>query len=198
VFPFKKDSGMDITPHDALLVVDVQNDFCPGGALGVPGGDGVVPPINRIMGRFDHLVFSRDWHPQDHCSFSDHPEFRDGSWPPHCVQDSPGADFHGSLRVPLDAVFIYKGTDPDTEAYSAFSGTPLAEELRRRNITRLFITGLATDYCVKFTTLDALDLGFEVVVVTDGCRGIAEESIKAALEEIQRRGAVLVRSGDFE
>ena len=90
---------MKVRDTDALLVVDVQNDFCPGGVLAVCGGDHVVSPINRVMGHFDHLVFSRDWHPRDHCSFSDTPEFRDGSWPEHCVQDSPGAEFHGDFMI---------------------------------------------------------------------------------------------------
>lgn len=190
---------MQITAHDAFLVVDVQNDFCPGGALSVPGGDGVIPAINRIADRFDHLIFSRDWHPQDHCSFSGQPEYRDGSWPPHCVQDSPGAEFHGDLRVPLDALFIEKATEPDKEAYSAFQGTPdLMEELQNRQIRRLFIAGLATDYCVLFTAMDAIRAGLEVVVVKDGCRGISDTSSAEALEQMAQAGATVIQSGDLE
>lgn len=188
---------MKIRDTDALLVVDVQNDFCPGGALAVCGGDQVVSPINRVMGPFDHLVFSRDWHPRDHCSFSDAPEFRDGSWPEHCVQDSPGAEFHGDLRVPLDAIFVYKATHAEKESYSAFDETGLADTLRRRGVNRVFIAGLATDYCVKTTALEALREGFEVVVIEDGCRGVAKETTEAALEEMKAAGVRFCRSGDF-
>lgn len=184
--------------EDALLVVDVQNDFCCGGALPIPGGEQVSPVINRVMTAFDHLIFSRDWHPQDHCSFSFQPEYRDGSWPEHCVQDSPGAEFQGDLRVPLDAYFVYKGTDPDLEAYSAFSGTGLETELRRRGIRRLFIAGLATDYCVQFTARDALKAGFEVVVIEDACRGVAAASTAAALDAMKAAGVHLCRSSEVE
>ncbi|HEX73456.1 MAG TPA: nicotinamidase [Candidatus Hydrogenedentes bacterium] len=188
---------MRVGETDALIVVDVQNDFCPGGALAVPNGDTVVSPINRIMEMFDHLVFSRDWHPRDHCSFSDAPEFCDGSWPQHCVQNSPGAEFHGSLRVPLDAIFVNKGEEPDKEAYSAFSEGTLAETLRARGVTRVFIAGLATDYCVKSTALDAVRAGFETVLLLDACRGVAPESTEAALEEMKAAGVFICKSGDL-
>ncbi len=188
---------MFITDSDALIIVDIQNDFCPGGALGVANGDAVVRVINHIMDNFEHLVFSRDWHPQDHCSFSDTPEYRDGSWPVHCVQDSPGAEFHGDLRVPLDAVFVCKATDPDVEAYSVFSGTGLLEELRRRKVTRIFLAGLATDYCVRFSALEALKLGFETYVVVDACRGVAEETTRTALAEMKEAGVAFCASGEI-
>lgn len=188
---------MKICDTDALFVVDVQNDFCPGGALPVSNGDAVVAPINRIMEQFSHIVFSRDWHPQDHCSFSDTPEFRDGSWPPHCVQDSPGAEFHGSLRVPLDAIFINKAATPGKDAYSVFSEETLAQTLRQRGVTRIFIAGLATDYCVKFTALDALQAGFKAVVLLDACRGISTDSVEAALEEMKAAGVFLCQTGDL-
>ena len=192
------DVGIKIGIKDALLIVDVQNDFCPGGALNVPGGDGVVSPINRIMGKFDVLVFSRDWHPSDHCSFSDAPEFRDGSWPAHCIQDTPGAEFHGDLRVPLDAYFVEKATDPDKDAYSVFDGTPLDSVLSKKEVKRVFITGLATDYCVRATALDALQAGFETYVVVDACRGVDDDSARAALDELQTAGVFLCRTGDLE
>ncbi len=187
---------MKIDESDALIIVDVQNDFCQGGALPVPRGEQVARVINRLMIHFDHLVFSRDWHPQDHCSFSDAPEYRDGSWPVHCVEDSPGAEFHGDLRVPLDACFVNKGTDPDVEAYSAFDGTGLAAELRRRGVQRVFVAGLATDYCVKSTALDAVRAGFETVLVEDACRGVAPETTAAALETLNEAGVRMCRSSE--
>ena len=133
---------MRIEDTDALIVVDVQNDFCGGGALPVPQGEAVVQPINKIMGKFEYIAFSRDLHPADHCSFSDTPEFRDGSWPPHCIQDTPGAEFRGDLRVPLDAFFVEKGTDSEVEQYSVFSSPGLAEWLRRCGVNQVFIAGL--------------------------------------------------------
>lgn len=189
---------MKITDTDALIVVDVQNDFCPGGALPVPGGDGVVTVINRLMTRFEHIAFTRDWHPNDHCSFSANPKFADGSWPPHCVRDSPGAEFHGSLRVPLDALVVDKGADPDHEQYGGFENPRLAEYLRRRGVTRVFVTGLATEYCVRATALGALQQGFDAVVVEDACRGIDDEASRRALDEIAGVGAAVVRSGTVE
>lgn len=189
---------MKVQESDALIVVDVQNDFCPGGALPVPCGDQVVPVINRVMVYFEHLVFSRDWHPQDHCSFSDTPAFRDGSWPVHCVQDSPGAEFQGDLRVPLDAHVVSKAAEPDSEAYSAFSGTDLEQELHRRGVSRVFVTGLATDYCVKFTALDAIKAGLDAVLIEDGCRGVAEATSAAALEEMKQAGVQVCHSGQLE
>ena len=187
---------MKVKDTDALIVVDVQNDFCPGGALPVLGGDMAVPAINRVMEKFQHLVFSRDWHPSDHCSFASSPEFRDGSWPAHCVQHSPGAEFHGDLRVPLDAVIVDKGAEPDQEAYSAFAGTGLAETLRKRSVERVFVAGLATDYCVKSTALDALEEGFQAVLIEDGCRGVADETTQAALDEMRKAGVIACRSGE--
>lgn len=181
-------------PSDALIIVDVQNDFCSGGALPVPQGEMVVRPINCMQKHFDHIVFSRDWHPGDHCSFSYSPEFRDGSWPRHCVQDSPGAEFHGDLRVPVDAIIINKADDPNKEVYSAFDGTHLAEELRQRGVKRVFITGLALDYCVKATALDALKEGFAVVIVRDCVRAVQSEKTEEILEELRRAGAEIYRT----
>ncbi len=191
---------MKIQPSDALIVVDVQNDFCPGGALGVDEGHRVVPIVNQIMPKFEHVIFTRDWHPENHCSFADPPEFVDGSWPVHCVADSPGAEFHGDLHVPADAVVINKGTDPDKEAYSAFSGTDLEKRLRKLGIERIFVCGLATDYCVKFSTLDAIEAGFAVVVIENACRGVnfPPGSAAAAIEAIKEAGAHVCWSGDLE
>ena len=189
---------MEVSASDALIVVDVQNDFCPGGALPVPGGDNVVRAINRLSPSFDTLVFSCDWHPGDHCSFSDAPEFRDGSWPPHCVQHSPGAEFHGDLMVPLDAWVVHKGTDPEREAYDAFQDTGLAEYLRGRGVQRVFVAGLATDYCVKATALSALREGFETILVKDACRGVAEDTTAAALAELAGAGVVACTSAAFD
>jgi len=188
---------MKVNESDALIVVDVQNDFCPGGALAVLGGEGVVRVINPLQMKFDKLYFTRDWHPQDHCSFSDEPAFTDMSWPVHCVQDSPGAEFHGDLHVPSDATIISKGTDPDLEAYSGFQDTDLAAQLRAEGVTRVFVAGLATDYCVKATALDAHNAGFETILVEDGCRGVGDDTAKAALAEMRQAGIVFCRGGDI-
>ncbi len=185
---------LQIESTDALIVVDVQNDFCQGGAMPVPEGEQVVRPINCMMKEFDHLAFSRDWHPDDHCSFSDDPAYQDGSWPHHCVQDSPGAEFHGDLRVPVDALIIDKAAAADRECYSAFDGTGLGDALRARGVTRVFIAGLALDYCVKATALDALRDGFIVMVVQDAVRAVHPENTSALFEELRAAGAQMTRS----
>ncbi len=189
---------MKTTDTDALIAVDVQNDFCFGGALPVPQGERVSTPLNCAVLKFDTLVLTRDWHPNDHCSFSDAPEYRDGSWPPHCVQDSPGAEFHGGFHAPLDAIVVSKGTDPDREAYSGFQDTGLADLLRKRGITRVFIGGLATDYCVKATALDAQREGFETWVLMDACRGVGEDTTAAALAEMRESGIHFTSTGELE
>ncbi len=162
----------------------------------VPSADQVIPVVNRAMCHFDTIVFSRDWHESDHCSFGMPPEFRDGSWPPHCVQDSPGAEFPGSMRVPLDALLISKGETE--ESYSAFGQTGLKEQLRAKRITRIFIAGLATDYCVRATAIDGVRAGFDTWLVTDGCRGVSPESTQAALAEMEAVGVHFCRSEDCE
>ena len=184
---------MEITPTDALMVVDVQNDFAPGGALPVNDAKRIIDAINKLEPLFEHVVFSRDWHPQDHCSFAEEPEFVDGSWPVHCVQDTPGAEFLGDLHVPVDALIVSKGTDPDQEAYSGFQGTDLHEKLQALGVNRLFLCGLATDYCVKETALDARKNDYEVTVMLDAGRGIDSPrgSEKAALEAMRDAGVVL-------
>lgn len=191
---------MNIGPDDALLVVDVQNDFCAGGSLAVPDADAIVPVINGLVPRFEHRAFSRDWHPEDHCSFSDNPEFVDGSWPAHCVRDTPGAAFHPGLDVPEEALVVDKATDAGREAYSGFEGASLAGELRSRGVTRVFVCGLATDYCVKATVLDAVRNGFETVLVADACRGvdIPAGAAAAAVDEMKAAGATVCASGSLQ
>ncbi len=201
----------------ALLVVDIQNDFCPGGALAVAEGDRVVAPANRLMAAFQLVVATQDWHPANHGSFAaNHPGHQPGEvidlhgipqilWPPHCVQDTPGAAFHPALdRARISAVFP-KGTDPRVDSYSGFfdndhrHATGLADYLKERGVTEVAICGLATDYCVKFTACDALALGFGVTVVTDACRGVnlqPDDSAKA-LAELAAKGARLVTSAEL-
>lgn len=179
---------------DALVVVDMQQDFLPGGALGVAGGDTIIPLINRWVERFEAaglpVIYSRDWHPPDHCSFV--PE--GGIWPVHCVADSPGAAFSPSLTLPRAPLIVSKATHKDEEAYSAFQGTGLADLLRGRGVNRCFLAGLATDYCVRATVEDALAAGFEAVVLTDGIRAVEleEGDGERALAAMQAAGARLV------
>lgn len=163
--------------RDALVVVDVQNDFCPGGTLGVADGDRVVPILNRYAARFREagapIYLTRDWHPPR----TKHFQAYGGLWPPHCVQGTPGAAFHPALTVADGAVVVSKGMDPEEDAYSAFQaqsadGTRLPATLRTRGVRRLYVGGLATDYCVKATTLDALREGFEVFVLSDAIRAV--------------------------
>ncbi|UWQ53617.1 bifunctional nicotinamidase/pyrazinamidase [Leisingera caerulea] len=193
----------------ALIVVDVQNDFCPGGALAVPGGDEVVAPINAMMDRFDAVILTQDWHPAGHSSFaSAHPgkapfetvEMPYGTqvlWPDHCVQGTEGAAFHKDLRTDGDLI-IRKGFRPAIDSYSGFyendKATPTGLEgyLRSRGITRLTLAGLATDFCVAFTALDAARLGFEVTVDLAACRAIdLDGSLQAALDQMNEAGIAL-------
>ena len=196
----KQDSVLgEMTVRDALIVVDVQKDFCPGGALAVPDGDKVVPLINRLQDLFTTVLFTRDWHPAGHISFSQNPEFKDGSWPKHCLAGSDGAAFHSKLKVPLYAKVIDKATEKDREAYSAFDVGELAAELRHQQIERLFVVGLATNYCVMATVLAALKEGFQVVLVADACRGIdvPAGSVQKALDEMADAGALIVNSNQL-
>ena len=181
---------------DALLVVDLQRDFLPGGALAVPGGDQVVPPLQRCLALFAErgrpIFMTRDWHPADHCSF----EASGGPWPAHCVAGTPGADFPQALRIPGGTHVVSKGTDPRVEAYSAFSDPDLCERLRRLGIRRLTVGGLATDYCVLQTVLDALSCGFDVRVMTDAVAAVDVEPGDGAraLQRMQSAGAGLTTS----
>ncbi len=185
--------------EDALIVVDVQNDFCPGGALAVAEGDAIVPGINALAPRFAVHVYSRDWHPANHCSFSDAPQFVDKSWPPHCIANTPSAEFHPALHVPDDAIIVDKGTGATREAYSAFDGTTLAHTLRARGVRRVYVCGLATDYCVKATALDALNNGFETTVIGDLCRGvdIPPGSARAAIDVMKAAGARVCKAEEI-
>jgi len=188
-----------VRPFDALVVVDMQVDFMPGGALPVPGGDEIVGRVNEYVELFTKagatVVFTRDWHPPNHVSF----KTRGGPWPPHCVQNTPGASFHPGLRVPREALVVSKATDPDREAYSGFEGTELDAELRRRGVRRVFVCGVATDYCVKATALDAVRLGYQVFLLADAVRGVnvPPNSVQRALEEMLDAGVVLVEIGEL-
>jgi nicotinamidase/pyrazinamidase len=186
--------------NDALVVVDVQRDFCPGGALGVPGGDEVIPVINRLAPMFGRWIYTRDWHPADHVSFSDDPEFREGSWPPHAVQGTPGAEWCQGLEMPMNAILVSKADDPRREAYSAFQVDrfDLASFLRHRKVERVFVTGLTTDYCVRQTALDARAAGFTVYLVEDAVRGVAPETTATALADMEAAGIVRVKSDQLE
>ena len=180
----------------ALVIVDVQRDFCPGGALPAPDGDRIIPAMNRYVAdagaRGMRVYASRDWHPAVTSHFKEY----GGEWPPHCVQGSAGAEFHPDLQLPADAIVISKGDRPDRPGYSAFDGrTPegrtLAEDLRDRNVDQLYVAGIATDYCVKATVLDALRAGLRVALLPDAIAGIDVHAgdVGRALEEMSRAGA---------
>lgn len=190
--------------RDALVIVDVQNDFCPGGALGVAHGDRVVPVLNRYAERFARraapIFATRDWHPQRTRHFKAY----GGAWPPHCVQDTPGAEFHRELVLPAGTEILSKGMDPEQDAYSAFQaetgdGLPFAAALGEHGVSRLFIGGLATDYCVKATALDALKEGFEVVVLQDAVAAVdvGPGDGERALEAMKHAGARFARLEDL-
>lgn len=176
-------------PGDALVVVDVQNDFLPGGSLAVPHGDEVVPVLRawiaRAVAAGIPVFAARDWHPDQHCSFLE----RGGPWPPHCRAGSAGAEFAPGLRLPRDAMVVSKGTDPDRDAYSAFEGTDLDRGLRGRGVNRIVIGGLATDYCVRSTVRDALSRGYRVVLLRDAIRPIEARPGDGARAEDEMLGA---------
>ena len=183
-------------PGDGLLIVDVQNDFCPGGALPVARGDEVVPPLNEYARRFQAaglpVVVARDWHPPVTRHFTN----GGGVWPPHCIQGTAGAAFHPDLRLPPAALLVSKGMDPAADGYSAFDafaedGRSLAQLLRDLGVRRLFVGGLATDYCVRASTEDAVAAGFQVVVLTDAIRGVELQpgDVDRAMETMRSRGA---------
>ena len=202
---------MDIRESDVLLVVDVQNDFCPGGALAAPGGDEVVPVVNRLMDRFDNVILTQDWHPPGHRSFaSTHPgkapfdsvEVEYGPqvlWPDHCVQGTPGAAFHPGLLADRAQLVVRKGFRASVDSYSAFmendksTSTGLAGCLQERGLRRVFACGIATDVCVKFTALDARAAGFEVVLIEAASRGIdTDGSLATARSEMVAAGVTLI------
>ena len=180
---------------DALIIVDVQNDFCPGGALAVPEGDKVVPVINDLISKFDKVYTTQDWHPANHMSFKE----QGGLWPPHCVANTKGADFHPDLKA-RNAIHILKGTDKNKEAYSGFQGTDLADRLKKDGVKRIFVTGLATDYCVKSTALDGLKKGFEVIVVSDVIKGvnINPADSEKAIQEMKSADIDIIESNEID
>lgn len=184
----------------ALIVVDVQNDFCSGGALAVSGGDVVINVMNdwiKLALACNHLIIaSRDWHPVDHCSFID----QGGPWPVHCVQDTFGSEFHPSLQLPSDVMVVNKGFNANQEAYSAFSGViaasdkPLFDVLAEKSVTDVYVGGLATDYCVHATAKDALAAGFRVHLILPGCYGIDKIASNQCIDELVKQGAFCVSS----
>jgi nicotinamidase/pyrazinamidase len=199
---------------DVLLVVDVQNDFCPGGNLAVPDGDKVVPVINALARRFRHVVLTQDWHPAGHQSFAsshaghkpyDTIEVAYGPqilWPDHCIQGTPGAEFHAHLDIPHAALVIRKGFRSHIDSYSALyendrkTPTGLAGYLRERGLQRIFVAGLALDFCVRYSAEDAKRQGFEVVVIEDACRGIdVGGSVAATMEGLTRLGIAAIKAG---
>lgn len=188
------DKRLRLGPQDALIVVDVQNDFCSGGALPVPNGEDVVPLLNTIAQAARDagavVVFSRDWHPPDHVSFHE----RGGPWPAHCVQHTRGAQFHPLSRLPSGSMIVSKGQHPSANAYSAFDGTNLARELHARGVRRVFVGGLAEEYCVKATVLDALAHGFETMLLCAATRPVEIESGDGARarDQMRRAGAYLL------
>lgn len=202
--------------RDVLLVVDIQNDFCPGGRLAVPQGDQIVGPVNRLIRRFDHVVLTQDWHPEDHASFaSSHPSKRAYEtiqlaygaqilWPDHCIQGTPGADFHPRLEATRAELVLRKGFHRGIDSYSAFfendrrTPTGLAGYLRDRGFGRILMAGLAYDFCVLWSAEDARRLGFEVVVVADACRALDVGGSKLdARKRMERAGAAQIASADI-
>jgi nicotinamidase/pyrazinamidase len=182
--------------NKALLIVDIQNDFCPGGALGVSEGDRIIPTVNKYIQLFEQkqllLFFSRDWHPSETIHFQE----KGGPWPPHCIQGTNGAKFHPDLRIPENAVILSKGMDPNLDSYSVFEAfdedlLSFPELLRKQEITELFIGGMATDYCVRTTSLDALKQGLNIHVLVDAVKGIDAINSDKTLEEIQSKGGDL-------
>lgn len=207
--------GLSLSDHDALVVVDVQVDFCPGGALAVAEGDAVVPLANALAKRFRHVLLTQDWHPAGHASFAsthgktpfETVELSYGTqvlWPDHCVQGRKGAEFHPGLDIPHARAVIRKGLNPQVDSYSGFreadrvSPTGLAGYLSDLGVTRVFLCGLATDFCVAWTAYDAREAGLEVVVVEDACRGIdLDGSLARAQSEMDARGILRIASNDL-
>lgn len=201
----------------ALILVDLQNDFCEGGSLAVKDADAVIPLANELQAYFDLVIATKDWHPSDHTSFApNHSGKKVGDkimiegqqqilWPVHCVQGTKGSDFHPGLDCSLIDEIFYKGTDKNIDSYSAFfdnahlRATGLADYLRKEEVQSIYIMGLATDYCVKYSCRDAVKLGFNTHIIEDACRGVELKSgdIKAALEEMQAEGVKIVRCHNF-
>ena len=201
---------------NALVVVDAQNDFLPGGALAVPRGDEIIPLVNQLQKEFELVVATQDWHPRNHGSFAaNHPGKKPGDrimlegieqilWPIHCVQNTTGAQFAADLATERFARMFQKGIDPKIDSYSTFfdnahrRATGLGDYLKQRSVTDVYLCGLATDYCVKYSALDARQLGFNAHVIVDACRGInlAPGDVDLALKEMRASGACVLQSGD--
>jgi nicotinamidase/pyrazinamidase len=204
---------MQITAQDILVVIDVQNDFCPGGALAVAGGDAVIAVIHRVAAKFDHVILTQDWHPAGHSSFAssytgknpfEQIELSYGVqtlWPDHCVQGSKGAEFHPALHLPQAELILRKGFQPQIDSYSAFfendrvTSTGLAGYLEERDLCRVFLAGLAYDFCVGYSAMDARRMGLEAVVLPDACRAI---DLNGSVEKIEAKfadsGVALIQS----
>ncbi len=192
-------TNYNISSSDALLITDIQKDFLPGGSLPVEGGNEIIPVLNAYAKRFvdadAHIFASRDWHPPNHVSF----KAQGGPWPPHCVQETDGAKFSPDLKLPKNTTVISKATNPEHEAYSVFEGTSFAHELKMCEVKRLFIGGLATDYCVVSTALDACKLGYETVVLMDATLGINADpgDVDRAVETMVKAGVQQATNDDF-
>jgi nicotinamidase/pyrazinamidase len=202
---FEGEEFEDVLEPDAsaLLLIDVQNDFLPGGALAVPGAEKVVPVLNRAIERFTSrgrpVYASRDWHPPDTTHFKAY----GGPWPPHCIAGTPGAQFHPGLRIPSDTIIVSTGQGREDDGYSAVEGVTqegrgLVEDLRERGVSEVYVGGVATDYCVRATVLDLRRAGFPVKLIEDGVAGIGEQDTVRALEQMQRAGAEFVSSEKLE
>lgn len=206
-----------MTTKKALIMVDLQNDFCPGGSLAVKGGNEIIPLANQLQSHFEVIIATKDWHPRDHMSFaSNHPGHKVGDvitvndlqqvlWPDHCIQESKGAEFHPLLDTSRITKIFFKGIDKSVDSYSAFfdnahlRNTGLADYLLQNNIEDIYILGLATDYCVRFTCLDASRMGFKTYLIEDACRGVELNSgdIERALDEMHDEGVVILKAKDI-
>jgi nicotinamidase/pyrazinamidase len=205
-----------LTSSDALLIIDLQNDFCPGGALAVPEGDQIVPLVNRLAQRFEHVILTQDWHPAGHISFaSSHLGTKPFGtigvsygtqtlWPDHCVRGTQGADFHPGLDAPHAELILRKGLRRDIDSYSAFleddhtTPTGLASYLRERGLKRLFLCGLAYDFCVRFSAIDGTAAGFECIVIEDATRAVAlAGSVEKTNADFADKNVRLVQAADL-
>lgn len=199
----------------ALLVIDIQHDFLPGGSLAVPGGDAIIPLINQLQPLFEVVVATQDWHPSDHKSFASQHAGRNEFdtiellgmpqvlWPDHCVQGTRGADFPDSLNMNKVEAIFRKGMDPEIDSYSGFfdnghlKSTALADYLKGKNVTEVYLAGLAADFCVYFSAKDALELGFKTFFIEDATRSINQEGFELAKEDLRQKGASIVQSTDL-